>query len=820
MYHNRYASIAMVIFLASSGRLFADPCGMVPPITSDGTVPITRIGEQRTYVFYKDGVETIVIRPGFSGNVDEFGMLIPFPTPPSLRKAPDAIFEHIAAAIDPPEVVIDLRRRMLRMAAAPSSYAAPEGLNFRQKVRVLREEAVGMYEIAVLEAGSAAALKLWMDGHGYRYPDGMDTVCNDYVDDGWCFVAVKTKVGQKGGVDPKPGQRIVSSKLPDGATFDGNVQAMGFRFKTDSLVVPMRLSAFNKGELRNIVYLLTDGPRRIRKIPEQFVVRQIPGKQLVKNVTQLLPLRIIGGGPAKRRIGVQPLPTDPTDYQQRRDPHPKNGAAKELFASDLLAVASGELSLPHEEQEKELLEIGERLGLRGPKIDRVNAQALSEASKATVERSLNDLESMTLTIVDGDFPRDVIAGANLTFASYTMPAHNNTIEKYDAKTKKPWKSPGGELIGSNRTKRHPRISTYGWAILPFSFIVLARRRRRLESALLLLLVFAPAVPTEAFQVPPKVPSDYFTDRKDASAEVKTLVERAQSNPSIRQEVVASLLEIVRSSTEVTRQGWAIVALGEIGGYDVDEQLLAIHADEKQPQLVRTWAAAARVSMTKTSAGLIEKAQLIAKFPALGRPIGMRLIQQLNSDGDVSVEKLVRTSLQVPQIQQAITPAILAKGANALVETMSTSTDQNVRRQSAAYLGTLAQQDASVPSAVIDAYRFHPSSSDVAWKGGPLFIPALNWEKEDARDLAGSLVAWHLWCDRNGHGPEQRQIHNNLRSLALAKAAGYESPGFREANTVTWLTIWGKAVGKDALREMLQQQDAINIKKYTNVLKEL
>ena len=82
-----------------------------------------------------------------------------------------------------------------------------------------------MYEIAVLEAGSAAALSRWLDDHGYVYPDGMDEPCNDYVRDGWCFVAVKTRVGQKRGVDPKPGMRGVDSKLPEGASFDGNVQA-------------------------------------------------------------------------------------------------------------------------------------------------------------------------------------------------------------------------------------------------------------------------------------------------------------------------------------------------------------------------------------------------------------------------------------------------------------------------------------------------------------------------------------------------------------------------------------------------------------------
>ncbi len=61
---------------------------MVPPIYPGQEVPLSRVGLQQTYVSYKDGVETFVIRPGFTGKVDEFGMLIPFPTPPAIRKVP------------------------------------------------------------------------------------------------------------------------------------------------------------------------------------------------------------------------------------------------------------------------------------------------------------------------------------------------------------------------------------------------------------------------------------------------------------------------------------------------------------------------------------------------------------------------------------------------------------------------------------------------------------------------------------------------------------------------------------------------------------
>ena len=442
------ASLAVAAAMASMpGIATADPCGMVPPITVQDDASLVRVGDQQTYVFFKGGLETFVIRPGFSGNVEDFGMLIPFPTPPAIRKVPESIFGHVAAAIDPPEVEVDVRfdprsrGRSLSTFGRPAREPAKPGLDLlkQDEVRVLREEAVGMYEVAVLEAGSSAALKKWMTEHKYKFPEGMDAVCDDYVDLRWCFVAVKTKVGGKSNVDPKPGQRDVNTKLPSGSTFDGHVQAMGFRFKSDKLVVPMRLSAFNEGELRNIVYLLTDGPRRIRSIPEEYVVRQVLGEELFRNVTAPLPLRIIGGTEA-----------DIPDWQrqslpQRRDPAPHNGNAKEMFASDMLALSKNRLSHPHEESEKMLLRIGEHFGLRGPSIDTENLAVLADERKRATDAAVADLKRMTLTMIDGDFPREVLGGQNLAFSEYKMPARRNSRAYYDAKTKRPGDKQEGVL---------------------------------------------------------------------------------------------------------------------------------------------------------------------------------------------------------------------------------------------------------------------------------------------------------------------------------------------------------------------------------------
>jgi hypothetical protein len=439
----RCLAVSLVLAMLA-GSALADPCGMVPPIYTGEGQPITRVGDQMTYVFYKDGIESFVIRPGFSGKVDEFGMLIPFPVPPALRKVSDNIFAQVANAIDPPEIVIDLNPPP-PAAPAPSGGGGGFGnaLQFQADpaaVRVIKQEAIGMYEVAVLAAGSAAALKKWMDEHGYKYPAGMDKVCDEYVALRWCFVAVKTKVGTKAGVDPEPGQREVNSKLPDGSAFDGAVQAMGFRFPTKQLVVPMRLSAFNAGELHNIVYLLTDKPQKIRAIPEEYVVRQLAGADLHRNVTGPLPLRIIGGTEADLRAWHrEQLPA-------MRNPEPHNGAARDLFAGDLQAVRTGELALAHEEKEKELLAIGERLGLRGAEIDAEHEIALAEVRKKTLAAGLADLKRMTLNVIDGDFPREVLGGHNLAFAEYRMPARRNKTALYDARQKGPGQPAEGVLV--------------------------------------------------------------------------------------------------------------------------------------------------------------------------------------------------------------------------------------------------------------------------------------------------------------------------------------------------------------------------------------
>jgi hypothetical protein len=423
---------AAMILVASTlfvGSASADPCGMVPPIQISGTVTgpaIQRSGAQRTWVMFKDGVQTLALRPGFVGKTEEFGMLIPFPAVPALRKIEDTTFAQLESAIDPPRVDVHVQQLYLydgMVDFESASGAAPVeegGLALRRSdVVVLKEEAVGMYEVAVLAAGGAQALQGWMTRHGFRYPDGMDAVVEDYVAQEWVFVTIKTNVGQSAGAHASPGMRQADVSFPTGSSFDGHVQGMGFRFRTERPVVPMRLSVFNGADPRNVVYMLTDEGVRIEGVDEALVVRQVGGAELYANVTEPLAVTFVQG--EEKDLGEWGR----KQVAEARNPEPHNGIARDLFAADLLATSGGSLSLPFEEEEKELLRISEALGLRGEEIDRLHSDAIDAQRDEALSGALAALKGMTLTVVDGVLPNELIASQNLTFAAYRLPARRN-----------------------------------------------------------------------------------------------------------------------------------------------------------------------------------------------------------------------------------------------------------------------------------------------------------------------------------------------------------------------------------------------------------
>ena len=49
-------ALMVLLMLLLAGPAAADPCGMVPPISVGPQIPLARVGLQKTYVFYADGM--------------------------------------------------------------------------------------------------------------------------------------------------------------------------------------------------------------------------------------------------------------------------------------------------------------------------------------------------------------------------------------------------------------------------------------------------------------------------------------------------------------------------------------------------------------------------------------------------------------------------------------------------------------------------------------------------------------------------------------------------------------------------------------------
>src|SRR5262249_34546916 len=132
--------------------------------------------------------------------------------------------------------------------------------------------------------------------------------------------------------------------------------------------------------------------------------------------------------------------------------------------------------------------------------------------------------------------------------------------------------------------------------------------------------------------------DKKSDKKPTEKEILALIDQLENAEKaddakeklvkIGEPAVPHLLGEAIEGKSVIKRGWSIVCLGDIGGEDVEARLTELYKDGKQPMLVRTWAAAAVVAQAKESDELIKLAPLINQFPALGRPIGMRLVDAL------------------------------------------------------------------------------------------------------------------------------------------------------------------------------------------------
>jgi hypothetical protein len=303
----------------------------------------------------------------------------------------------------------------------------------------------------------------------------------------------------------------------------------------------------------------------------------------------------------------------------------------------------------------------------------------------------------------------------------------------------------------------------------------------------------------------------------AGEDPKTLAarlgERARAKAALEALVAAGAAAVPAVEAAITRpvnveaRGWAIVALSRIPGPEADAALARVSALRVSSELEGTWLAAARIARAMDLETLATEAGRAG--PALQRPVSERLKQLLaDPKFEADAGALLELSARAPSFAGSLGRLILERPLDELIAVLRRPSDA-LRQQAAGYLATRANRNPkeaeAIARSIVKLYAFDAKAKEEPWKGGALFVPALRWTAADAKTLVGHLLAWHLWADQRKDVNLQRQLHNNMRSLELARVAGYASPGWQDVGTAAWLTIWAKAYGADETIAILRAQ---------------
>jgi hypothetical protein len=190
-------------------------------------------------------VETFTVQPKFEGNALDFGMVIPTPSQPKLSEMPRDFFKHLAV------YSIMKKREMpaskllpfttpqwggygLGMSAVYASAGPGTTPPVRKPAIIIRESGVvGSLDYKIIEAGRADDLFQWLKDNKYHY-SGDEATLNHYVQKKWLFTVMKIDTMQM-------------KRNKDG-TFDGEVTPTRFRFTSEKLVYPLKITQISVRE--------------------------------------------------------------------------------------------------------------------------------------------------------------------------------------------------------------------------------------------------------------------------------------------------------------------------------------------------------------------------------------------------------------------------------------------------------------------------------------------------------------------------------------------------------------------------------------------
>ena len=178
---------------------------------------IDQSGENILFSYNDDGTVTTIVQILYQGPSEEFAWILPVPAEPTVDVGTDALFQQLAARTQPRfqmefETVGTCRDEPgcydhwgrfgdEDTAGGPSAdgFADAGAAPSEPEVDVRLRANVGPYDVAVLAAGNADALRTWLTDNGYLIPEEAAGELDHYVELDHFFVALRLQKNRDAG---------------------------------------------------------------------------------------------------------------------------------------------------------------------------------------------------------------------------------------------------------------------------------------------------------------------------------------------------------------------------------------------------------------------------------------------------------------------------------------------------------------------------------------------------------------------------------------------------------------------------------------------
>ncbi|MFO0834710.1 MAG: DUF2330 domain-containing protein [Phycisphaerales bacterium] len=244
--------------------------------------------DQQAMIVYLDGTETLAIETRARAAGDEIAWVVPLPAIPEVSPATTGTIPTLRAACAPRRMDVPgqfaFALGWLLMAALcmftskgterRGAYVACAFLLFfvgclllptlgkarggsDDGVSIASRSIVGSYEVTTINPEGGDLIASWLNTNGFKTPADAIPVLEQYAKEGWCFVACKLRRDDAGEslLTPHP---------------------LVFRFKTDRVVYPMRLTgAANTGDLSLELYVFGNSEARVEGMETRYSQRAV-----------------------------------------------------------------------------------------------------------------------------------------------------------------------------------------------------------------------------------------------------------------------------------------------------------------------------------------------------------------------------------------------------------------------------------------------------------------------------------------------------------------------------------------------------------------